>query len=130
MYTCSNLQSYKFCCFVYDNTVFCPNSSPLVIKRERDFSLLPFSGYKEGNDINNIKDNSLGFVSQFMACQKQRREYSVACIHEYLIMQLCAINFSQRKVMDWAHECVVKCGRIKCMGIHSLPRNVTQQEMA
>lgn len=66
-------------------------------KRERDLSLLPFSGHKRGNDINHIKDNSLGFVSQFMACQKQRREYSVACIHEYLIMQLCAINFRWRK---------------------------------
>ena len=93
-------------------------------------SLLPYSGYKEGNDINHIKDDSFGFVSQFMACQRQRSEYSVACIHEYLIMQPYAINFSQRKVMDWDYEHMVKCGRIKCMGIHSLPRNVTQQEMA
>lgn len=54
----------------------------------------------------------------------------MACIHEYLIMQPYAINFSQRKVMDWDYEHTVKCGRIKCMGIHSLPRNVTQQEMA
>lgn len=53
----------------------------------------------------------------------------MAYIHEYLIMQL-AINFSQRKVIDPAHECVVEHGRIKCMGIHSPLRNVTQQEMA
>lgn len=80
-----------------------------------------------------MKDNFIFFnaiVSQFTACQKQRSEYYVAFIQEYLIMQLCAINFSQRKVIDWAQECMVKCGFIKCMGIHSLPRNVTQQEMA
>lgn len=132
-----NLQSNKFSCLCVTTLISTyfffphPSRTPSVIKkREKDLSLLPFSGYKEGNDINNIKDNSLGFVSKFMACQKQGREYSAACIHEYLIMQLCAINFNQRKVMYWAHERMVKCGRIKCMGIHSLPRNVTQQEMA
>lgn len=100
------------------------------LKKELEICLLyPSQGTKKAI-TNNIKDNSSGFVTQFMACQKQRREYSVACIHEYLIMHLCAIKFSQRGVMDRAHDCMVKCGRIKCMGIHSLPRNVTQQEMA
>lgn len=122
-YACFCMTSYVFTCQKISSPSK-PNS--IGHKRTgRDLSLLPSSRYKEGNDINNLKDNSSEFVSLFMVCQQQTGECSVASIHEYLTMQLCIINFSERKVMDWAPECMVKCGCIKCMGIHSPPRNVT-----
>lgn len=43
----------------------------------------------------------------------------MASIQDYLIMQLCVINFSRGRVIDLTHECMVKCGHIKCMAIHS-----------
>lgn len=58
-----------------------------------------------------------------ITCKKQR-------LYGHLIVQLYTLHFHQRGVMDWAVQCMVKWCCITCMGRHSLPRNVTQQEMA
>lgn len=71
-------------------------TTPLVIK-QKICLFYPSQDMRKAM-TNIIKGTSLGFESEFMVCQKHRREDCVACIKEYLIMLHCAINFNKRKV--------------------------------